>query len=193
MPTAMLELTSAAAQVLAVSAPQDRLDMEEMISNLVINFQPMGSNRVPNSALYEQDFFAWTQTTANLVRAGRWYDVDLHTLVEEITSLGISQKHALGSHLKNLVMHLLKWYYQPGGRQIGHSWWSSIYNARDEIAIILEDSPSLHREVPGLLARRYHAARMLAHVETGLPLVTFPQECPWQADQILDNGFWPEG
>src|SRR5215510_13455877 len=136
-----------------------------------------------NAELYAQDFFAWTQTTAALIRAGKWYDLAPEALAEEVESSGISQKHALGSHLRNLVMHLLKWHYQPSGHQTGYSWRSSIYNDRDDIAVILEDSPSLRREVPGLLARRYSAARMLAHDETGLPLATFPPECPWTAEQ----------
>ena len=145
-----------------------------------------------NTKLYEQDFYRWTREQAALLEARQFDALDMANLVEEITSLGISQKHALGSHLKNLVMHLLKWHYQPSGRQTGHSWRSSIYNARDDIAVILEDSPSLRREVPGLLTRRYPAARMLAYDETGLPLATFPQECPWTAEQILDDDFWPD-
>src|SRR5215470_11965606 len=139
-----------------------------------------------NAELYAQDFFAWTQATAALIRAGKWYDLAPEALAEEVESLGISQRHALGSHLRNLVMHLLKWHYQPSGRQTGHSWRSSIDNARDEIAMILEDSPSLHREVPGLLARRYPAARRLAHDETGLPHSTSPATCLWTAEQVLD-------
>ena len=142
--------------------------------------------------LYAEDFYAWTQQQAALLEARQFDILDMANLVEEITSLGISQKHALGSHLKNLVMHLLKWHYQPGGRQTGHRWRSSIHHARDEIAVLLEDSPSLWREVPGLLARRYPAARVLAQVETGLPLATFPQDCPWTIEQILDADFWPE-
>src|SRR5215831_19655505 len=123
-----------------------------------------------NAELYAQDFFAWTQTTAALIRAGKWYDLAPEALAEEVESLGISQKHALGSHLKNLVMHLLKWHYQPSMRQTGHSWQSSILNARDEIASLLEDLPSLRPLVADLLTKRYPAARRLAQVETGLPL-----------------------
>ena len=145
-----------------------------------------------NAELYDQDFYAWTQEQAALLEARQFDALDMAHLVEEITSLGISQKHALGSHLKNLVMHLLKWHYQASGRQTGHSWRSSIYNARDDIAVLLEDSPSLRREVPGLLARRYPAARMLAHDETGLPLTTFPPACPWTPEQVLADDFWPE-
>ena len=145
-----------------------------------------------STKLYEQDFYRWTQEQAALLEARQFEALDMANLVEEITSLGISQKHALGSHLKTLVLHLLKRHYQPSGRQTGHSWRSSIYNARDDIAVILEDSPSLRREVPGLLTRRYPAVRLLAHDATSLPLATFPQECPWTAEQILDDDFWPD-
>ena len=145
-----------------------------------------------NTKLYEQDFYRWTREQAALLEARQFEALDMANLVEEITSLGISQKHALGGHLKNLVLHLLTWHYQPRGRQTGHSWRSSIHNARDDIAVILEDSPSLRREVPGLLTRRYPAARLLAHDATELPLATFPQECPWTAEQLLDDDFWPD-
>ena len=147
----------------------------------------MGSH----TTLYDQDFYAWTQEQAALLREGAVHELDLINLAEEIESLGISQKHALASHLRNLVMHLLKWQYQPRGRQMGHSWQSSIINARDEIATILEDVPGLQSQVEELLTRRYPAARRLAHVETGLPLATFPPVCPWDHDQVRDPNFWP--
>jgi Domain of unknown function DUF29 len=142
-------------------------------------------------ALYDTDFYAWTQEQAALLREGAVQDLDLPNLAEEIESLGISQKHALASHLRNLVMHLLKWHYQPSGRQMGHSWQSSIIHARDEITTILEDLPGLQPSVADLLARRYPAARRLAHTETGLPLATFPAACPWAVEQVLDEDFWP--
>ncbi len=132
---------------------------------------------------YTQDFYAWTQAQAVLLEAQRFDALDIVNIVEEITSLGASERRALGSHLKQLMLHLLQWQYQPSGRQIGHSC---------ESAVVLEDSPSLRREVPRLLARRYPAARLLAQDETGLPLATFPPTCPWTAAQILDDDFWPE-
>ena len=142
--------------------------------------------------LYDTDFYTWTQEQAALLRKGAVQDLDLPNLAEEIESLGISQKHALASHLKTLVMHLLKWHYQPSGRQTGHSWQSSIINARDDIATILEDLPGLQPSVAALLARRYPAARRLAQTETGLPLATFPAVCPWDIEHVLDDDFWPE-
>jgi hypothetical protein len=143
-------------------------------------------------SLYDTDFYLWTQEQAALLEAQRFDALDIANLVEEITSLGVSDRRALGSHLKQLTLHLLKWQYQPSGRQTGHSWRSSIYNARDDIETLLEDSPSLRREVAPLLSRWYPAARRLASDQTSLPLATFPPACPWPPDQVLDADFWPE-
>ena len=89
---------------------------------------------------YDQDFYAWTQEQAALLREGALGELDLTNLAEEIESLGKSDRRALGSHLRNLVLHLIKWHYQPSGRLTGQSWQSSIRNARAEIAVLLEDS-----------------------------------------------------
>lgn len=191
MATATIPVFPEAAHTYWGSAPQRQQDIQHMVSHAVLQFVSQSPER--NRARYAEDFYGWTQDTAALIRAGQWFSLDREALAEEVESLGISQKHALGSHLKNLVMHLLKWCYQPSGRQTGHSWRSSIDNARDEIAMILEDSRSLEGEVPGLLDRRYSAARRLAHNETGLPLSTFPETCPWTVKQVLNADFWPEG
>lgn len=148
--------------------------------------------RAPALPHYDEDFYVWTQATAQAIRAGAWDVIDREALAEEVESVGISQRNALASHLKQLVMHLLKWRYEPSGRQTGHSWQASISNARDDIAILLESSPSLQRLVPELLARRYPAARRQAARETGLPLATFPEACPWTQEQVLDEDFFPE-
>ena len=63
--------------------------------------------------LYDTDFYQWTQTMALALRQGHWQDLDIENLVEEIESLGRSEKRALKSRLEVLLMHLLKWAYQP--------------------------------------------------------------------------------
>ena len=102
-------------------------------------------------------------------------------------------RRALASHLENLLVHLLKWRYQPAGRQTGHSWADSIQEARTQLAEGLNDayvdSPQFHDST----VRRYRAARRAASHQTRLPLATFPQTCPWTLTQILDADFWPEG
>jgi hypothetical protein len=146
----------------------------------------------PVPSLYDTDFYQWTQEQAALLRDGKMEALDLANLAEEIESLGKSDRRALGSHLRGLVMHLLKWRYQPSGRQTGHSWRTSINNHRRDIHAIVEDSPSLRRQAPEVLAREYPRSRRDASDETDLPLTTFPDTCPWTPEQVLDEDFWPE-
>lgn len=100
-------------------------------------------------------------------------------------------RRVLASHVENLLVHLLKWRYQPTGRQTGHSWADSIREARTQIATGLSatyaDSPQFHASV----VRRYRVARRKASRQTSLPLLTFPVSCPWSVDQVLDEDFWP--
>jgi hypothetical protein len=136
------------------------------------------------------DYYAWALETAERLRAGRLSEVDLNDVAEELEDMGKAQRHALASYLKVLMVHLLKWRFQPSFR--GVSWRLSISNARDEIAELLEDSPSLRRKIGELVARRYPAARNRAALETGLPEETFPRTCPFSEDQILDSAYWPD-
>src|SRR5919106_4288377 len=126
-----------------------------------------------NSELYEQDFFQWTQTTAALIRQGKWHEVDPAYVAEELESLGKRDRRELASRLQVLVMHLLKWHYQPERRSEGHSWRSTIRTQRLQLRLLLRDSPSLRPQVPPFVADGYPAARAEACDETGLPETTF--------------------
>jgi hypothetical protein len=143
--------------------------------------------------LYNHDFYAWTQQQAALLRDEKTQALDYANLAEEIESLGRSDKRELGNRLHNLVMHLLKWCYQPQGHAESHSWEDTIWHQRTQIMLLLEESPSLWREIPVRLARHYPLARRDAARETRLPLVTFPETYPWTVEQILREDFWPEG
>jgi len=80
--------------------------------------------------LYGGDFYDWTIETSRLLREGRITEVDLNQIAEEIEDMGKSDRHALSSYLKLLMVHLLRWYYLPKYKSI--SWKLSITNARDE-------------------------------------------------------------
>jgi hypothetical protein len=89
--------------------------------------------------------------------------------------------------------HFPTWHYQPERRAEGHSWRSTIRTQRLQLRLLLRDSPSLRPQVPPLVVDIYLAARAEACDETGLPETTFPQECPWTVEQMLDDDFWPAG
>jgi hypothetical protein len=145
-----------------------------------------------NSDLYTGDFYTWTQTTAALIRAGKWLDIDPESLAEEVESLGKSQQRELASRLDVLLMHLLKWRYQPERRQTGQSWRSTIRTQRRELRRLLMHSPGLASLVEPTITDSYAEACLDAADETGLPLRTFPPACPWTPTQILHADFFPE-
>jgi hypothetical protein len=146
----------------------------------------------PDTPHYDEDFYAWTQHQAALLREEKWQALDYPNLAEELESLGKSQYHTLENRLAVLVRHLLKWQYQPGKRQRGHSWRSTIWEQRSRLRRLLRQSPSLRPQVPGILAEEYPSIRRRTLEETGLLPAVLPESCPWTVDQILDETFWPE-
>jgi len=141
-------------------------------------------------AEYEQDLYAWLTGNAQLLRQGRLSEIDAEHIAEELEDMGKSERRAIESYLRVLILHLLKWHYQPSLR--GPSWQQSIDNARDEIERRLQDSPSLRPRLSELIAARYGNVRKNAMRETGLPLQTFSETCPFSIAQLLDEEFWPE-
>jgi len=43
-----------------------------------------------------------------------------------------------------------------------------------------------------LIPESYESAKALAERDTGIDERNFPAVCPWTAEAILDEGFWPE-
>jgi Domain of unknown function DUF29 len=144
------------------------------------------------AALYETDFAAWAHMQAVALRAHRWDALDVEHLAEEIEDLGKRDVRALESYLGVILLHLLKWVYQPARRS--RSWQKSLLQARHRLDRLLQDHAAYrHPQLLGWLAvRAYPHARRLAALETGLPLATFPENVPWPPAQVLDEDFLPE-
>jgi hypothetical protein len=140
-------------------------------------------------ASYEQDFLTWTQQQAEYLQKGRWAELDVKNLIEELESLGRSEQKELSSYFQVLVMHLLKCQYQPEKRT--PSWNNTLSNCRDKIQDCLEDTPSLQRFLQDSewIEKYYRRARRDAAKETQKSLQTFPTECPYTIAQILDPEF----
>lgn len=139
---------------------------------------------------YENDFYGWTVEQANALRSGRLSELDIQNLIEEIETMGRSEKRALDSRLTVLLAHLLKWQYQPIRR--GKSWQLTIEGQRISFFDVLNDNPSLKPQLDAILSHAYSKARIEAAKETGLDKSTFPAQCPWSLSQVVDDAFWPE-
>ena len=110
--------------------------------------------------------------------------------------MGKREKRELKSQLDRLMLHLLKWQFQPTMRttQSGtdnRSWRESIINSRKTIEIILEDSPSLRQLIPSLMEDLYPKCVKSTIQETGLRPDIFPKVLPFTQEQILSESFWP--
>lgn len=143
-----------------------------------------------NSTLYDHDFYAWANEQAALLRAGRLSEADIEHVAEEIESMGKTEKRELASRLTVLLLHLLKWQYQPGRR--GASWQATIRVQRRDLAVHMDDNPSLKAILPQVLDQAYGNALIEAGAETGLLESAFPAVCPWTFDQIKSPDFWPD-
>ena len=144
-----------------------------------------------NSRLYEQDFYAWANEQAALLRARRFSEADIENIAEEIESMGRSEKRELLNRLKVLLAHLLKWQFQPTLQ--GNSWRLTIEEQRREVMDHLADNPSLRAKLPEAMASAYAGAILVAARETGLDRGVFPSACPWSFEQVTADDFWPGG
>lgn len=138
----------------------------------------------------EQDFLKWTEQQIEHLQRRDWRKLDVKNLIEELEALGRSEQKELGSHLQVLIMHLLKWQYQPDRRS--KSWETTISNCRDRLQDCLEDTPSLKRFLLDgeWVGKYYRRARREAAKETGLPPEIFPID-PYSIEQIINPEFLP--
>jgi len=139
--------------------------------------------------LYEQDLFAWTQQQVNLLTHQRWHELDVENLIDELEGMARRDRREMINWLIILIAHLLKWEFQPD-HQSG-SWRGSIQEQRLQLNGLLEDSPSLHQQFIESLEKAYPQAVKLASKETELPTTKFPNECPYELAQLLDEDFLP--
>lgn len=145
------------------------------------------------SKLYDQDFYAWTQRNANLLRQGRADETDLEHLAEEIEEMGKEQRHALRSQLRHLLVHLLK--LQLSAATLPRPGWiEEIQNARAEVSDRLADNPSLRPQMPSIFAEIWPRASRQAteSLRAYGEQPAIPQSCPFTLEQVLDDDFRPQ-
>lgn len=150
-------------------------------------------NSLPNSLpsqLYDTDYLQWLETTIEQLQQQHYGAVDWQNLIEELADMGRSERRALESNLVILLLHLLKWQFQPQRR--GGSWRGSIVEHRRRIRRALQESPSLKPHLEDVFAEAYRDAVEQALAETGLAPEMFPTDCPYSIAETLESSFLPE-
>lgn len=139
---------------------------------------------------YNQDFYGWTQEQAALLRAGRLSDLDIENLIEEVETMGRSEKRELESRLTGLLLHLLKWKYQESRR--GRSWELSIIEQRLKFKQTLSENPGLNPQLAEIFQSAYEYAVIYAARETKISHKIFPSTCPWSLEEATQADFYPD-
>ena len=135
------------------------------------------------TVMYEQDYGLWAEQMADLLSEGRFAELDIDNLVDEVRDLSKRERDRLLSSMRLIVHHLLKWDYQPERRS--RSWQITIQRERAHIARYLKDSPSLKRYLTNeWLDETYAIANLNAEKETGLK---FPADCPYSINDVLER------
>ncbi|GFE70563.1 DUF29 domain-containing protein [Chroococcus sp. FPU101] len=138
--------------------------------------------------LYETDFVEWLETTTQLLRDGKLDQLDINNLVEELESMGRSEKRELRNCLTTIIEHLLKLsYWEAEKAENLRGWRNTIIEQRNQIERILEDSPSLKNLIPDFFPLCYQDARKLVIKKTGL--ANIPSSSPYTIEQVLDEDF----
>ncbi len=145
---------------------------------------------VNQTTAYDKDFYAWALYNAELMRQGKFAQVDILHVAEELESMGKSERRELINRFAVLLAHLLKWQYQPERRS--NSWKYTIKEQRFEVEELLNDSPSLNHELDEQFAYAYKKALLIAIQEIGLNTDTFPEKCPFSPQQAVATDFFPE-
>lgn len=143
-----------------------------------------------STPLYDRDYYLWLEETVSLLRSGELTKLDVENLVDEIEDMGRGEKRSVKSNLEIVLMHLLKYKYQPERRS--NSWRLTLFEHRDRLAEAFLDSPSLRPYFTTIFGECYRNARKKARIETGLPDETFPTDLPFTPEQALDEDYLPE-
>jgi hypothetical protein len=142
------------------------------------------------SGSYTTDFNLWIEQTAQLLRSHHWHEIDVEHLIEEVEGLGKSERRGIASQVTRLLLHLLKWQYQPQRRS--DSWLDSITDSRTQIELTILDSPSLKSYPTEQVKESYQRARRQAAKQTSILVSVFPEECPYSLELVLDEDCLPE-
>lgn len=137
--------------------------------------------------LYDQDYCLWLEETAKLLRTRQLNSLDFEHLIEEIEEMGKEKRREVKNRLIVLLMHLLKYQYQPQKRS--SSWVSTIWEQHYQIESLLEDSPSLKPYYLEIFADCYSKALRAAITETNLPKSAFPIESPFIPGDVINPDF----
>jgi hypothetical protein len=145
--------------------------------------------RTRTTDLYEQDFYAWAREQATLLRAGRFEELDLAHLTQEVDDLGEALYRSVRSRIRTIIEHLLKLQHSPAAEPRG-LWLDTVHTQRADLQDDL--TASLRRRFRSELPKQYvraraAAARSLRRYGETAAADALPETCPYTLDQIAGD------
>jgi len=142
-------------------------------------------------SLYDRDILLWVEDTVAKLKSGDFEHLDINNLIEEVESLGISQRNELSSRLLVLLEHLLKRLYVSLPDDY-RGWERTIRNQRNSLEILLKQAPSLRTRWNDSFGDAWKTA--LKTVRKEYRQVTFPDQWQFPSDMqtMLDCDFWED-
>jgi hypothetical protein len=143
-------------------------------------------------SLYDTDYQIWLEQTLAQLRASDFGNLDLENLIEEIESLGKSDKRSISSYLMRLCEHLLKIKYWGSERETClRAWKLEVRNFRLQVRAILKDSPSLKNHLRENFIAEYQNGRKLFLDNSELDETLIPEQPCFTIEQALDEAWLP--
>ena len=139
--------------------------------------------------LYDVDDDQWLEQTINLLKNHQFQQLDLDNLIEELEDLGREKKNAVASLLEQIIRHLLLLqYWTTEAEYNAVHWQEEIYNFRTQLRRTI--TTNLRKYLKDELTSIYQDALGFVKIKT-TNLVTFPTECPYSQEQLLDRSWLP--
>jgi hypothetical protein len=139
--------------------------------------------------LYDVDDDEWLEQTINLLKNHQFQQLDLDNLIEELEDLVREKKNAVASLLDQIIRHLLLLqYWTTEAEYNAVHWQEEIYNFRTQLRRTI--TTNLRKYLEDELTSIYQDALGFVKIKT-TNLVTFPTECPYSQEQLLDRSWLP--
>ena len=132
---------------------------------------------------YDEDFAAWIAAQAMLLREGRFGELDLENLIDEVEGVGKSEFRSFYHAIELILLHMMKWDYQT--ERQGRSWRTTINTQRDEVLEILNENPSYQARIDEAIARAYRSVPSAVETATTIPAERLPRICPYSWQDIM--------
>jgi hypothetical protein len=136
------------------------------------------------TALYDRDFYEWTQRNSELLRRGCFAEADVAHIAEETEDMGKRDKRALASRLLRILEHKVKLEFVSGPDldRNRRGWAQSIVHQQIRVRTLLKENPSFVPDVPSIVPEAYQDA---IRVVSAAYSFEAPPQCPWSAEEIL--------